>query len=124
MTVFAFADLESYAKATGQNLSGPVPDDPYEKVQKMREEYEKESPTPRHHIKKGEDEDRHNPRAGQSNTYMNMDDVAEEEEPEDVAEDDEAEEERQKEVDREIAEAEEAEREARKKRKGKGKALG
>ncbi|KAI5479784.1 hypothetical protein MNV49_002596 [Pseudohyphozyma bogoriensis] len=31
-------DLESYAKITGQDLSGPIPDDPYEKIQKLREE--------------------------------------------------------------------------------------
>lgn len=34
------ADLEHYAAVTGQNLSGPVPDDPLEAVNKRRAEEE------------------------------------------------------------------------------------
>jgi transcription factor TFIIIB component B'' len=35
---FPPADLDSYAKITGQDLSGPVPEDPMDKINQLRDE--------------------------------------------------------------------------------------
>lgn len=108
------ADLEHYAKITGTDLSGPVPDDPYEAVQKKRAEQEaKDAETAQKFGANGRDlvpdtAPAGKGKKGKKNVYVEPEPEHEVEEEE--SEDDEEEIARQAANDREIAEAEEAER--------------
>lgn len=119
-------DLDQYAEKTGQNLSGPVPDDPLEAINKLRDEQEaaaKEAGGPVYGMPAGER------RGGKRKKKEEEEEVvelqgAEEEEEEDSGEESEdevakarREEEEQRLIDEEIARAEQEEKGKNGKRK-------